>query len=213
MATLQELLTSSFGDSNTKTAAAKPQDDDALTKLAKELNLDGFFEKDAEEEDDDKDKDDDKKDDDKDEEKSAGLSLDGIYSTLFPEDRDITVKTAEEEKNAAEEALGARAFDHYANQWDRRIEKIASDTLTGGATIGSSTAAHHDGSVQKDVTIPQSQANNKPGDASSPVNTKSTSVQDEVKAKNSAETVGHFEQKHAAALALQKHLLLAQLES
>lgn len=213
MATLQELLSSSFGE--TKTAAAKGQEDgDELTKLASELGLDGFFGKQAEEdekEEKDEEKEDDK-DDDKEEEKSAGVSLDGLYSTLFPEDGDITVKTAEEEKNAAEEALGARAYDHYASQWDRRMEKLASDTLTGGATISASTAAHHDGPVQKDVTPPQSQANNKPADSSSPVNTKSTSVQDEVKAKNSAETVGHFEQKHASALALTKHLLLAQLE-
>ena len=218
MATLQELLSTTFADNgNTKTASAKAaqNNDDELTKLAGELGLDGFFSKEAEEDEKEEHKDEEKeehKDEHKDEEKSASASLDGLYATLFPEDGDITVKTAEEEKNAAEEALGARAYDHYASQWDRRMEKLAADSLTGGATISASTAAHHDGPVQKDVTPPQSQANNKPADASSPVNTKSTSVQDEVKAKNSSATVGHFEQKHAAALALQKHLLLSQLE-
>lgn len=214
MATLQDLLAASFSDNaSTKTASVKVQEsDDALTKLAKDLHLDGFFGKVAEE---DEDKGEDKaedKEEDKEEEKSASFNLDGLYGTLFPEDSDISVKTAEEEKNAAEEALGARAFDHYASQWDRRIEKIAADALTGGATISSSTAAHHDGPVQKDVEVPQAQADNKPSNSSAPVNTKSTTTQDEVKATNSAGTVGHFEQKHAAALALQKHLLLAQLE-
>ena len=213
MATLQEMLASSFGETNTKTAsAAKGADsDDHMTKIAQELGLDGFFGKQAEEEEKEEHKEEEKEEKEEGE-KSASFSLDGVYSTLFPEDVDITVKTAEEEKNAAEEALGARAYDHYASQWDRRMEKIASDALTGGATISASTASHRDGPVQKDVTPPQTQADNKPGDSSSPVNTKSTSVQDEVKAKNSAETVGHFEQKHASALALQKHLLMAQLD-
>jgi hypothetical protein len=207
MASLQELLASSFGDSNTKTASAGAQDDDALTKLARDLNLDGFFGKEAEEDEDEKDD----KDDDK-EEKSAGLNLDGLYSSLFPDDQDITIKTAEEEKIAAEESLGARAYDHYAAQWDRRMEKVAADALSGSATISSGSGAHHDGPVQEDVEPPQAQANNKPSGSSAGVNTKSTSVQDEVSAHNSAATVGNFEQKHASALALQKYLLLAQLE-
>lgn len=218
MATLQELLANSFGDNSTstKTASAKTQEsDDTLTKLAKELDLDGFFGKVAEEEEakeeKEESKDEEKAEDKKEEEKAAGVSLDGLYGMMFPEDNDIAVKTAEEEKNAAEEALGARAFDHYATQWDRRIEKLAADALTGGATISSSTAANPTGAVQRDVKPPQSQADNKPSDSSSPVNTKSTSVQDEVSVKNDSSTVGHFEQKHAAALALSKHLLLAQL--
>lgn len=220
MATLQDLLSESFGTTETKTASQKTaaQSDDEFAKLAKELNLDGLFNKSAEEDDKEEEKDEhkeDHKDESKEEEKSASFTLDGIYGQLFPEDRDITVKTAEEEKNAAEEALGARAFDHYSSQWERRIEKLASDTLTGGATISASTASHRDGPVSKDVTPPQTQADNKPGDSSSPINTKSTVTTDEVKAKNSAETVGHFEQKHAStmALALQKHLLLSQLDS
>lgn len=214
MATLQELLSQTFeNNASTKTASARAQEsDDTLTKLAKELDLDGFFGKQAEEEDKEE-KDEDKgeeKDEEKEEEKAAGVNLDGLYSMMFPEDRDIAVKTAEEEKNAAEEALGARAFDHYSSQWDRRIEKLAADTLSGAATISASTAANPTGAVQRDVTPPQAQANNKPSDSSSAVNTKSTSIQDEVKAKNDASTVGHFEQKHAG-LALQKHLLLLQL--
>lgn len=206
MATLQELLANSFADNSvsTKTASAKTQEsDDTLTKLAKELDLDGFFGKEAEEDDKEEakaeDKGEDKGDDKgegKAEEKSASFNLDGIYSMMFPEDSDIAVKTAEEEKNAAEEALGARAFDHYATQWDRRIEKIASEALSG--------------SVQRDVTVPQAIPDDKPANSSAPINTKSTTVQDEVKAKNDAGTVGHFEQKHAA-LALHKHLLLLQL--
>ena len=214
MATLQELLSQTFeNNSSTKTASAKTQEsDDTLTKLAKELDLDGFFGKQAEE-DEKEEKDEDKHEDkaeEKEEEKAAGVSLDGLYGMMFPEDSDISVKTAEEEKNAAEEALGARAFDHYSSQWDRRMEKLASDALTGGATISASTAANPSGAVQRDVKPPQSQADNKPADSSSAINTKSTSVQDEVKAKNDASTVGHFEQKHAS-LALQKHLLLLQL--
>lgn len=219
MATLQELLASSFGDNtaSTKTASAKTQEsDDSLTKLAKELDLDGFFGKQAEEdekEEKSEDKSDDKEDksDDKEEEKAASFNLDGLYGMMFPEDSDISVKTAEEEKNAAEEALGARAFDHYSAQWDRRVEKLASDALTGGATISASTAANPSGAVQRDVTPPQTQADDKPANSSAPINTKNTTVQDEVKAKNDAGTVGHFEQKHAAALALQKHLLLNTL--
>jgi len=211
MATLQELLESDFGASQTKTASAgRRQNDDEIEKLAAELNLGDLFGKSAM----DKEEKEEEEEEEK-EEKKAGFhgGLPDLYNTLFPSDGDLTIKTAEQEKNAAEENLGSRAYDYFGAQWDRRIEKLAADVLTGAATISSSTAAGHDGAVQEDSTPPQTQADNKPAGAGSAINTKSTVVTDNVKAKNDDETVGHFEQKSAAMnLAMRKAFLMSQLE-
>lgn len=210
MATLQELLESDFGASHTKTASvSKRQNDDEIEKLAAELNLGDLFGKVA------NDKEDEKEEEEEESDKKAsfGGGLPDLYDTLFPSDEGLTVKTAEQEKNAAEESLGSRAFDYFGAQWDRRMDKLAADVLTGGATISSSTAAGHDGAVQEDSTPPQTQANNKPAGAGSAISTKSTVVTDNVKAKNDDETVGHFEQKSAAMkLAMRKAFLISQLE-
>lgn len=209
MATLQELLESDFGASHTKTASvSKRQNDDEIEKLAAELNLEGLFGKTAGE------KEEEEEEEEKEEKKASfGGGLPDLYNTLFPSDEDLTVKTAEQEKNAAEQNLGARAYDYFGAQWDRRIEKLASDVLTGGATINASAAAGHDGAVQEDSTPPQAQADNKPAGAGSAINTKSTVVTDNVKAKNDDESVGHFEQKSAAMkLAMRKAFLVSQLE-
>jgi hypothetical protein len=209
MATLQELLESDFGASQTKTASAgRRQNDDEIEKLAAELNLGDLFGKSA------MDKEEEEEEEEK-EEKKAGFhgGLPDLYNTLFPSDGDLTIKTAEQEKNAAEENLGSRAYDYFGAQWDRRIEKLASDVLTGGATISSSTAAGHDGAVQEDSTPPQTQADNKPAGAGSGINTKSTVVTNNVKAENDDESVGHYEQKSAAMnLAMRKAFLISQLE-
>jgi hypothetical protein len=211
MATLQELLESDFGASHTKTASvSKRQNDDEIEKLAAELNLGDLFGKTSAE----KEEADEEEEEEK-EEKKAGFSggLPDLYSTLFPSDESLTVKTAEQEKNAAEQNLGARSYDYFGAQWDRRIEKLAADVLTGGATINASTAAGHDGAVQEDSTPPQAQADNKPAGAGSAINTKSTVVTDNVKAKNDDESVGHYEHKSAAMkLAMRKAFLISQLE-
>ncbi|MCJ7520612.1 MAG: hypothetical protein MUP21_00070 [Dehalococcoidia bacterium] len=211
MATLQELLESDFGASHTKTASvSKRQNDDEIEKLAAELNLGDLFGKTSAEKEEEADEEEEEK-----EEKKAGFhgGLPDLYNTLFPSDEGLTVKTAEQEKNAAEENLGSRAYDYFGAQWDRRMDKLAADVLTGGATINASTAAGHDGAVQEDSTPTQTQADNKPAGAGSAISTKSTVVTDNVKAKNDDETVGHFEQKSAAMkLAMRKAFLVSQLE-
>lgn len=121
--------------------------------------------------------------------------LDSLYNNLFPEDSSLTVKTAEEEKVAYEHNLGARSYDYFAEQWDRRIEKLAEEL-----------AAHDD-------TIPQAFPNNKPVDAAMPIDTHPM-VTDAITAENGEHVVGHYEQKTAAILdaAIRKHMLLSQLE-
>lgn len=191
MPTLKELLEMDDAVS-TKTAAAPSAgaDDAGIADLATAMGLFGETKVAAEEEK--KEEGDEKKDD---EEKTA--SMGGLFNALFPDESPVSSeKTAEEKVAEAEEARGMRAFEHFSDRFDGRIEKLAAGVLTGSAYKDSQPTNH----------LP----NNKPADAGSGINTKSTSVQDEVKAKNDSATVGHFEQKHAQAM--RKHLLLSQLE-
>lgn len=213
MPTLQEMLLNDFGvEQNVKTASASAGSEE-IDALAARYGFD--FAKTAS---DDKDEDDKGGDKDKEEakdedEKKASVGLSAYFNTLFPEDGDLN-KTAEElEKVAHEENLGARAYDHFAARWDRRVEKIASEVLSGSATISASTAADHDGSVHQDPTIAQAGKTNRPANASDKINT-SPVYTDEIHSKDDARTLGHLEQKHAAVsdMAMRKALILAQLE-
>lgn len=208
MPTLQELMEKDFGISDqVKTASVNASDD--LDSLAAALGLD--FGKTAKE--DEGSKEDEKEDKEEKEEKEASVSLGGLYNELFPED-DMLSKTAEEqEKIAYEQNLGAMAYDAFAARWDRRVEKLAADVLSGSATVSGSTAAEHDGNPHGDTTPPQAQKSNKPANASDKIDT-SPVITDEVKALNDKRTVGDYEQKSAAikSAALRKAWLLSQLE-
>lgn len=205
MPSLQELLESDLdGSTKTAAAAATHNDLDGMDKIAMQLGLLGVgTEKKAEEEGkkDDEGKKDEKKDDDGDDagEKSAALGSGGdLHSLLFPES-DLSgsaEKTAEEKRAAAEEAMGARAYDQFSRVVDQFVEKLASEVISGNPH----------GDSQPNNRLP----NNKPGDASQAIDTKPV-VTDNVKAKNDASTVGHFEQKTAAAQALRKHFILSAL--
>lgn len=194
MPTLRELLEQDgfVGEktaSETKTAGA---DDQSVADLAASLGLFGET-KVAEE-----DKKEDapaKKEEEKEDEGEKTASIDGLFDSLFPSEAPASEKTAEEKTAAAEEARGARSFEHFADRFDARVEKLASAALQGSAYKDSQPTNH----------LPNNKVT-----SGEKINTKSTSVQDEVKAKNDAATVGHFEQKHANVL--RKHLLLSQLE-
>lgn len=211
MPTLQELL-GDFGVGESEKTASEAGNDE-IEALAAHYGFD--FGKQAEE--DKKDKKEDHEDSESDdeeakEEKKASVGLDDYFHSLFPEDAPLS-KTAEEmEKAAYEENLGARAYDHFATRFDRRIDKIASE-LTGAATISAPTGADHEGNVHQDPTIAQANKTNRPANASEKIDTTPT-ITDEISAKNEAKTVGHFEQKHAAmqSMAMRKAFLLSQLE-
>lgn len=210
MPTLQELL-GDFGVSETEKTASVAGNDE-IEALAAQYGFD-FGKEAAEEEKEEKEHEEEESDEKEEkEEKKASAGLDAYFHSLFPED-DALSKTAEElEKVAYEENLGARAYDYFAERFDRRIEKIASE-LTGAATISAPTGADHDGNVHRDPTIPQASKTNRPANASEKIDL-TPSYTDEISAKNEAKTVGHFEQKHAAmqSLAMRKAYLLSQLE-
>ena len=211
MPTLQDLL-GDFGVSDAQEKTASVSGSDEIEALAAQYGFD--FGKVAEGKEDEGSKEDNEEDDKEDkEEKKASVGLDSYFNSLFPEDESLS-KTAEEmQKVAYEESLGARAFELFASRFDRRIEKLASDVLTGSATIGASTAPDHEGNVHRDLTIPQANKTNRPANASEKIDTTPTYT-DEVSAKNTSATVGHFEQKHAAmsSLAMRKAFILSQLE-
>lgn len=204
MPTLQELLERDFGvESEVKTASAPANDE--IERLAAALGIDALG-KIAEEEEEDE------KEDKMEEKKASGLN--DLYSQLFPEDVEINkVASEEQEKVAYEQHMGEMSYDAFADRWNQRIEKLAAEMLTGGATISSSTAAEHDGNPHEDVTPPQSQKTNKPANAKEKIDT-SAFVTDEVSAKNDARTVGHYEQKHAAVkqAALRKAFLQSMIQ-
>lgn len=205
MPTLQELL-GNFGVSDVQEKTASVSDNDALASLAAQYGFD--FAKEAEEEKEEKEDEGSKEDKKEDEaEKKASMGLDSYYNQLFPEDGALSKTAAEMEKVAYEENLGARAYDHFAARFDRRIEKIATEIASA------STSPDHEGNVHKDPTIPQAGATNRPANAGDKIDTTPV-VTDEVSAKNEAKTVGHFEQKHAAmaSMAMRKAFLLSQLE-
>lgn len=188
----------------TKTAGVEASSDD-VDALAEALGLD--FGKTAADEGDDEDegKEEGKAEKKDEAEKSASFSgMSSLYNDLFPQDASLggVVKTAEEEKAAYQSAVGARAYDFFAERFDARVEKLATELASA------STASNHSGEVHGDSTPPQAQEDNKPADAHKGMNTK-PKVTNELPANNRAETVGHEEQKTAA---LRKAFLLASLE-
>jgi len=177
MPTLQEILENDMGLGTEKVASAEAASE--IDRLASELGIDVGGE-------------------DAGTEKLAGVdhdTLNGLYSSLFPEDSDFTEKTAEEEKVAYEHNLGARTYDYFAAQWDRRIEKLAEELM-----------AHDD-------TPPQRFPDNKAHDAAMAIDTHPM-ITDAISAEEGDHVVGHYEQKTAAIMdaAIRKHMLLSQLE-
>jgi hypothetical protein len=210
MASLQEILERDLNLGEEKTASvnsAASADDDEIMKLASELGLDKAAE---DEEKEDKEEEKEEEDEDEGEEKKSSAEMGSLYNDLFPEDSDLggSTKTAEESKLAEyQENMGARTFDHFAARFDARIEKIAVDALTGGATISSPKASVGGDKGTEESIPPQGLPSNK---ITTPIAVKNIVVTDEVKAKNDEKTVGHFEQK--VAMAMRKRFIVGQLE-
>ena len=208
MSTLQELLEQDMGLGETVKTASVSSDDE-LDRLAAALGL-GLDKEAKEEEEEEEEEEEDKKVD-----KKASVGLDGMYNRLFPEDALMSKTAEEQEKIAYEQDLGGRAFDYYATRFDRRIEKLAADMLTGGATISAATAADPEGNVHKDPTIPQATKDNRPADAGQPSSI-AQGVINELPKGDEPKTVGHVEMRKAALImdaALRKQWLLTQLEN
>lgn len=214
MASIQELLGSDFGlDETVKTASVAG--DDELERLAAEIGFGKFAgeEDEGEEKVAEKEEDEEEEEEEK-EEKKASVDLTGsLFEQLFPEDSDLSKTAEEQEKVAYEQNVGARAYDVFAERFDRRIEKLASE-LAGGATIGAPTAADKDGNAHTgDKTAPQLSRTNKASDAADKIDT-DPEITNELPPKNDERTVGHYEAKHAAVMnaAMRKALLLSQLD-
>ena len=184
MPTLEEILNNSLGlgseSTQEKTAAQEPVD--AIEKLAMELGLD------------------DSDTGSTPQTKEAEMSLNNLYNDLFPEDAPLNKITSADEQvsnqeelekiAAYEEAVGARAFDHFAARVDARLEKIA------------------EAAISDDSTPPQQLPNNKAGGNAS-INT-TPQIDNELPAEKGQAVVGEEEQKKVAAV--RKHMLLAMLE-
>jgi hypothetical protein len=198
--TLKELLESDdLGAGRVKTAGVKTDSDvDGMDKLAMQLGLFGAIKVAAEEENEDKEEE--KEDsEEKGEEKAASVQAGGLHSLLFPDSvLSSTEKTAAEKQAEAEFRRGAKAYDQFAKSLDVFVEKMASEVISG--------SPH--GDSQPNNRLP----NNKPANAAAAIDT-DPEVTDNVKAKNDASTVGHYEQKTAAAMAFRKHILLSQLSN
>jgi hypothetical protein len=198
MPTLQELVEMDLGAGGVEKQASENShmtDDPEIRKIADSLGMfgdDGAAEQ---------------------QEKTAGeKGMDSLYNELFPEDVDLTKEASELEKEAAEEALGERAFDYFADRFDRRIEKLASDTLTGAATISSPVANGAQENPHAESKPGQTLPDNKPADAKEKIDSTKPEYTDEVTKLDDERTVGDYEQKSAMDLAVRKMLLMSQLE-
>lgn len=212
--TLQQVLEQDWFGAE-KTASAKPADD--MDKIAMELGLFGDMSKVAEDEGEEaQEEKEEEKEDEGEEEKTAGFTP-SFYESLFPEDSFLngTQKTAAQVKQAQEEKIGARAFDHFSARFGRRIEKLAADIASGDATISAPLAGMESGEAADDSRPAQAQPGNRPDDANQAIDT-DPEYTDEVSVSNDERTVGQYEAANdddakLASLAFQKHLLLAQL--
>jgi hypothetical protein len=195
--TLKELLESSdLGAGGVKTASARATaaDVDGMDKLAMQLGLFGATEKvaasapDAEEAEEAGEEQEEAGEDEGEKKASAG----GLHALLFPNSvLGETEKTASEKLAAAEQALGAMAYDQFARSFDSFVEKLASEAISAASEAAASLPNNKAGGSAKIDTSPAAAGS--------------------VKAENGDEVVGLYEQKTAAALAFRKHLLLSQI--
>lgn len=172
MPTIQEIVEQDLNIEKGASDSSHFGSDPAMTKIARELGLDD--------------------DEVNSNEKTAGATnMDSLYNELFPEDS--MGKTAGQEKVAAEELLGARAYDYFAARMDQRITKLASE------------------SISEDSEPVQQLDNNKPEDADEGIDT-DPEYTDEVDAGDDERVVGHYrddeEKMQIKAAALRKVLLM-----
>jgi len=188
MPTLKELIETDFGVGSEKTASSSETNPE-MQKIAESL---GLFDDDEEQ----------------DQQKTAGDdSMDSLYNDLFPEDGELYKEAGETDAEGWEEALGARSYDYFADQFDRRVEKLA-------AMMEADAAEAHitDDNPHGDSRPAQTQPDNRPDDAGESIDSTDPEYTDEVTKGDDNRTVGHYEQKSAMDLAVRKHLLLSELE-
>jgi len=209
MPTIQDMLAQDFfGEEK---VASDNSASNEIDELARTLGLDGFdkvAEDDEGEDEGEGEGEYEGDDEDEGEEKEASFGLGDLYNDLFPEDAAPQEKTASEKVAAYQSAVGERAFSHYANRFDQRIEKLAAATLSGGATISSPTDDDGKGNPHEASIPPQAMDSNYAEDADEGIDT-DPEYTDEVSKGDDERVVGHYEQKTAA---LRKHLLLSRLE-
>lgn len=146
--------------------------------------------------------------------KEANMGLASLFGEMFPEDavkvsQEVEKVAAEETKVAAEEkvaaekeeAMGAVAFDSFAQHFDNYITKMAEAV-----------------SEQMDGKPSQTMKDNQPADSHNKIDT-TPQVADSLKAQSGAEVSGKEEQKAPAgngeqikAAAMRKALLASALE-
>ncbi len=133
-----------------------------------------------------------------------------IYNELFPEDAPQSEKVAEEEKVAAyQEALGARAYDFFAQRFDARMSKIAGEVMSQVSLDAAPAIMQPAAAAPQRIPSNQDPVGDKAPMTPAPVGATPYSVA--AGAEHGAEgQVGHEEQqKVAMALAIRKHFLLA----
>lgn len=156
--------------------------------------------------------------------KEASMSLENIYTDLFPGDADVISGSQEKvaaadtqglskEAAAQEERIGELSYDYFQTFVGSHLNKMAEE-LTGDATISTKSV--------DDSQPGQTMANNEPNNSDKPVNTTPV-ITDHVKAEEKAPYVSgdeHQKQPPAAAshselkeAAVRKHLLMAELQA
>lgn len=177
MPTIQEIVEQDLNIEKGASDSSHLDTDPTMTKIARELGLDEESEE-------------------INNEKTAGATnMDSLYNELFPNDG--MNKTAGHQKIAAEEMLGARAYDYFADRMDQRIVKLA------------------EASISEDSEPGQQLENNRPANARELIDTDPVYT-DEVDAGDDERVVGHYRDDESKmqvkAAAMRKMLLLQGLE-
>ena len=204
MPSLQEILEGDLNLGGTEKIASQGVDafegDSDMEKIASELGLFGDSEEVVETE-----------------KVAAVHGIDGLYNELFPEDDLSEEKTAQECKvAAAEEQLGAMAYEVFAGRFDQRIEKIAADILSGDATVSAPKASISGDNPHGDSRPGQTQPGNRPSNAEQAIDT-DPEVTNLLPPQSGAMVTGDEQtgesatEKAASIAAFRKHLLLANM--
>lgn len=150
--------------------------------------------------------------------KEASMSLESLYEGMFPGSAGLaaalgTEKVASQDKVAAEKeaAMGAVAFDRFAQAVDAEITKMAEE-LSGSASVGGVNEA-------TDGKPVQTMKDNQPGNSHQKIDTTPKVDNDAIKAQKGGEVVGTEEQRSPAGngeqlkeAAVQRAFLLSQLD-
>ena len=125
--------------------------------------------------------------------KEANMSLESMFNELYPEDASLSKTASELEKEAAEEVIGARAFDFFGERFNSRVTKLAMEH--GSAKAQSLKASEGSKGIGEDASKPQELENDASSKDQNAIGTDPRATGEEAAnsaERNNATSVGDF---------------------